>query len=110
MSKKTKSIRNKIHRLLERESGSLLAGFVHYFLMALIVMTVIAVILESDPEIYQQHQTLFDVLEMTSIIIFTIEYFSLASGVCPRPIWQKHSRTSAGFPSPVSIQKPAHFR
>lgn len=68
------SFRKRVYQILERVSTSKLASFVHYFLMVLILLTVIAVILESDPEIYSQHQLLFTVLELFSIGVFTIEY------------------------------------
>jgi len=74
MAKKQKTIRQKIHLLLERESGSKLAGFVHYFLMILILLTVVAVIFESVPDIYKNNQRLFQFLEIISITVFTIEY------------------------------------
>lgn len=60
--------------VLERESHSKFAELIHYFLMILILLTVIAVILESDTEIYNKHQTLFWTLEIISLIVFTIEY------------------------------------
>lgn len=74
MSHKKKSIRRKVHQLLERESHSKLAMFVHYFLMILILLTVVAVILESDHDIYNRHRTFFSILEIISLTVFTLEY------------------------------------
>jgi voltage-gated potassium channel len=68
------TLRNKIYQILERESHSTVAKIVHYFLMLLIFLTVIAVVLESDPNIYDRYQKLFYVLEILAIIVFTIEY------------------------------------
>jgi len=74
MSKKKSTYRKKIYMILERESHSKFAELIHYLLMALILITVIAVILESDIEIYQRHQSLFWTLELISLVVFTIEY------------------------------------
>lgn len=71
---KNKSLRKKIFNVLEHESHSKFSEFVHYFLMILILVTVVAVILESDTEIYNKHQTLFWLLEVISLTVFTIEY------------------------------------
>jgi len=60
--------------VLERESHSKFAEFVHYLLMILILLTVIAVILESDAELYKRYFLFFKTLEIISLIIFTIEY------------------------------------
>lgn len=42
--------------------------------MILIILTVIAVILESDPDIYKRYQSSFWILEIISLIVFSIEY------------------------------------
>jgi voltage-gated potassium channel len=68
------TLRKKIHMILERETHSRFAEFVHYALMTLILMTVIAVILESDDDIYQRHEFLFLILEIVSLTVFTVEY------------------------------------
>ena len=74
MATKKHKLRKTVFLILEREHHSGLSEFVHYFLMALIMMTVIAVILESDPILFETHKTAFKVLEIFSLIIFTIEY------------------------------------
>jgi len=61
--------------ILERETHSFIDKLVHYSLMILILLTVVAVILESDSEISKNHQMLFMVLEYISISVFTVEYF-----------------------------------
>lgn len=71
---KKQTLRNKTYQILERESHSPLAKIVHYCLMLLIFLTVIAVILESDPIIYDRYQNLFNILEILAIGVFTIEY------------------------------------
>lgn len=71
---KKSSLRKKVFNVLEHESHSKFSEFVHYFLMILILVTVVAVILESDAQIYNKHQSLFWVLEAVSLAVFTIEY------------------------------------
>lgn len=73
MSKKI-SLRKKTYMILERESHSGFAEFIHYFLMVLILVTVVAIILESDAELYEKHFTVFKTLEIISLVVFTIEY------------------------------------
>jgi len=68
------SIRKSVYSILERESHSLVDKLVHYSLMLLILITVIAVVLESDEEIYQRHKNLFLTLEYIAIAVFSIEY------------------------------------
>lgn len=75
IKKQTNSLRRNVFLILERESPSKLAEFIHYFLMVLILFTVVAVILESDPEIYSQYHDAFIVFEFIALIIFTLEYF-----------------------------------
>ena len=74
MRKNKHTFRKKTFMVLERESHSKFAEFVHYLLMILILLTVIAVILESDAELYKRYFLFFKTLEIISLIIFTIEY------------------------------------
>ena len=45
------------------------------FFTALVVVNVISVTLESVPTLYENYQNFFRILEIVSVIIFTIEYF-----------------------------------
>ncbi len=74
MTTKKNSLRKTVYLILEREHHSRFGEFIHYFLMTLIMLTVTAVILESDPILFETHKTSFKVLEIFSLIIFTIEY------------------------------------
>ena len=67
-------LRKKIFMILERESHSKFSEFIHYFLMTLILVTVVAVILESDVSIYNRYKSIFWILEALSLTVFTIEY------------------------------------
>ncbi len=69
-----KAWRKTIFLILEREHPTKLGEFIHYFLMVLILLTVVAVILESDPNIYQQYRSTFVMLEVFALAVFTIEY------------------------------------
>lgn len=68
------SFRKKTFMVLERESHSKFAEFIHYFLMTLILLTVVSVILESDNDIFNRHKITFEILEVISLAVFTIEY------------------------------------
>jgi hypothetical protein len=72
------------HRLCEiLEQGSAedpISIAVNRSLIALIVITVIATILESVPDLAKQYRPAFDLIEVLAIAVFTAEYFLR---VCP---------------------------
>jgi voltage-gated potassium channel len=74
MTSKSNKLRKTIFLILEREHHSRFAEFIHYFLMTLIMVTVVAVILESDPILFETHKTAFKTLEIFSLLVFTVEY------------------------------------
>ena len=70
---RAKSLRARTHSLLE--TADTLAGRVVNGLLAIvIVLNVTAVILESVVPLYQQYQRWFQVFEVVSVAIFTVEY------------------------------------
>jgi voltage-gated potassium channel len=70
-----------LYKILEQNDSSRLARVVSFLLIILIIGNVVAVILASDNVLYLQFRQVFDVVELISIIIFTVEYF-LRSWVC----------------------------
>lgn len=68
-------IRDRVHTLLESSHRRDVWGRrVDVLLITLIVANVIAVILETIPEVYAEHKAAFDTFEAISVAIFTIEY------------------------------------
>lgn len=64
-----------VHTLLHpTEGNSTLDKIINSFLITLIILNVIAVIVETEHDIYIRHQVFFKYFDMISVIIFTIEY------------------------------------
>jgi voltage-gated potassium channel len=66
--------RKRLFQLLEKEKTNQTARLIRVSLMGLILINVVAVILESDPEIFGRYQHFFTTLEVFSLAVFTIEY------------------------------------
>ena len=70
------SWRHRLYEILEQGSAEdSISIAVNRALMALIVITVIATVLESVPALAAQYATAFQVVEAVAIVVFTIEYF-----------------------------------
>jgi voltage-gated potassium channel len=68
-------LRHNLHLLLDRATGDRLsARLVHGFLVALIVVNVAAVVLESVPALQARYARLFFIIEIASVVVFTLEY------------------------------------
>ncbi len=69
------SRRHKAFRIIEEgPSDSWLAKAVDAFLVAVIVVNVVSVCLETVPSLYAQHASAFHLIEFVSVLIFTVEY------------------------------------
>ncbi len=68
-------LKTKIYRIVEKGShGKRINRFFDYFIMSLILLSVISIILESIPEINTRYNQLLTGFNLLSIIIFSIEY------------------------------------
>ena len=68
-------IKNKLYRLVEKGShGQRLNRTFDYFIMSLIILSVIAIILESMPEVNSEYNGILKAFNLISIMIFSIEY------------------------------------
>ena len=69
--------RSYLHSLFE---GSLFYSefgkWLHRFFIALILLNVIAVIIDSDPDMHEKYQSFFDIFEYISVAIFSLEYIT----------------------------------
>ncbi|NOR69540.1 MAG: ion transporter [Methylomarinum sp.] len=69
-------MRQWLYKLLEQPSElQVLSATVNRFLIALIFINIGAATLETVPEIFQSYATIFLLIELFSIFIFTVEYF-----------------------------------
>jgi voltage-gated potassium channel len=74
--KPAENLRKKIYTILVSERNTNSTGrLFNFILVALIVVNIAAIILETVQTIYQQYKPYFDILEIYTLTIFTIEYF-----------------------------------
>ena len=68
-------LRRRIYEILERGSpGDRISVVVDRGIVALIVINLVAVALESVPELAARHALVFDLIEWISLVVFTAEY------------------------------------
>ena len=68
-------IRSRVHELLEAgQSGDRLDRAIDYFIISLIIINTAAQILETVDTVYNAAPWFFPVLEIASLVIFTVEY------------------------------------
>ena len=68
-------VQNRLSQILERaDVGDRVSRNIDLFLMALVVVNIISITLESAPQIYADHKKLFIWIEIISVGIFTVEY------------------------------------
>lgn len=75
------AIRRWLYAALEEQKGNVWAKLVNRFLMLLVVLNVIAVMVESEHDIYRAYVPFFAGFERFSVTIFTFEYL-LRAWVC----------------------------
>ncbi|QCE42660.1 ion transporter [Psychroserpens sp. NJDZ02] len=69
------SLKKKIAKYFDDEKGNAKGeDLLDYFISVLILINVLAIILESYKEIYTTYKTFFTLLELFTIIVFSIEY------------------------------------
>lgn len=67
--------RRRVHDILEGGTDTgLLTRVVHVVLILLICLSVSAVVLESVPSLEQRYSRLFSIIEITTALVFTLEY------------------------------------
>lgn len=72
---KTSELRRRVYLALEQGPvGESIAAVVDRLLIALILVNLVAVVLESVPSIEARYLTLFDTIEYISLVVFTLEY------------------------------------
>jgi voltage-gated potassium channel len=66
-------------------------------LILLILINVACVIFESEPDIYREFATLFEVIEIVSVLIFTVEFAFRVWSAVENPAWRRLSAGRARF-------------
>lgn len=74
-----RALRRRAYRAMEvRDAGDRLGHALNLALVALILVNVLAVILETVPSLGQRYAALFQALEVVSVAVFTVEYLGRA--------------------------------
>ncbi len=94
-SKKTENptLRKRVYVALEEQKGPWFVKAFHTLLMALILLNVIAVVVESEREFERHYHFLLIALELISVTVFTVEYLLRA--------WAAVEEPSGKFAHPV---------
>ena len=66
--------RRRIHYLLDAGGSDLASRIVHRFLIALVIASISVVVLETVPDLAMRFGTLFTIIEITAVVVFTLEY------------------------------------
>ncbi len=75
MARKVKEMRRRLYQVLEQGPvGGGMSVVVDRLLVALILLNLVAVALESVPDYHARYAPLFDVIEYVSLALFTVEY------------------------------------
>ena len=70
-------LRKRVHGLLEiGQSDTLLSRIIDFALVGLIVLNVLAIIVESIESVGVAYRPHFDMFELVSVAIFTVEYIA----------------------------------
>lgn len=75
-------IRRRIYETLEAGSTSIAGRMIAFFITALILLNVAAIVLETEKALYERYLPLFQSFEIFSVIVFTVEY-ALRLWACP---------------------------
>src|SRR5438309_9506295 len=69
------TLRHRLYELLEHGPiGDRLGRIIGQFIVALLVMNLVAVVLESVPDYEARYRALFVAIELFSLVAFTVEY------------------------------------
>lgn len=90
----TQSVRSRIYHILEgRGAGGESYLLIQRFIIALIVLNVVAVIAESNRDLYEAYSEFFHAFELFSVIIFSAEYLCRVWVACDQ---QRFAHMGAG--------------
>lgn len=67
-------LRRRVYELLDPTLQTAWDRTIHHGLIALVLVNVVAVILESVPSIEEAHRGVFSAIEVVSVVLFTVEY------------------------------------
>ena len=87
------TLRKRIHDILDpNHRQGLLSNAANYLIYSLIFLTVVVIVLESVPSISRHCTTVFQVLEIVTVLVFSIEYLlrlwcCVESPKYTRPFW-----------------------
>ena len=75
MTANMKTIKKRVFEIISKaEDGDLVSAIFDWSIMILIALSIISIILESFASIYDRFHSIFQVFELITIVVFTIEY------------------------------------
>ena len=73
--KKTNSIKKRIFEIISKaDEGDLVSKIFDWSIMGLIALSILSIILESFDGIYQKWHSVFQIFELITVAVFTVEY------------------------------------
>jgi voltage-gated potassium channel len=92
------SLRRRLYGILDQDLGAdRLGTAVNWLLIALIVVTLVATVLESVPRLALAHGTLFEAIEFAALITFSVEYALRLWTAVEHPPWQRPGAIGAAL-------------
>ena len=93
--RRSETIRNKVFHLLRDEDHSGASHAVRIILACLIALSVVSVILETEPYLEDHYHDTLRLFEYLTVAIFSIEYILRVWTCVESSRWRKHHRTKA---------------
>ncbi len=88
LSRRLRRARQRLSAILEG-SGAGLGAAVQWGLIALVIVTLVATVLESVPRLGAAYRQLFDAIEYTALAVFSAEYVARLWTAVEHPLWQR---------------------
>jgi len=101
---RTHARRRRIYEILERGNpGDTASLAVDRLIVALIIVNLVAVALETVPELGSRYALLFDLIEIVSLVVFTVEYLLRLWVAVEHTPFQRHSPFAARLRYAISL-------
>lgn len=90
-------VRKRLYVILEQGSIDFASIAINYVLVALIVVTLVATVLESVPAFAAKYSLAFQTVELTAVTIFSLEYLVRIWIASEHPPWRRLGRLRSRF-------------
>jgi voltage-gated potassium channel len=99
------TLRRRLYLILSPdERGGIIERIFEFILVATIILSIVAIVLESVPSIDAEYAALFDAFEIYSVLFFTFEYIARAYSIVENPKFADPVRGRIRYiTSPIAI-------